>query len=42
MEKLIIMVASTGSLPRKRNTPYLPVTSDEIAEALQREVAALE
>ncbi len=32
MEKLIITVAPTGSVPRKRNTPYLPVTPEEIAE----------
>ncbi|NHJ14962.1 MAG: 3-keto-5-aminohexanoate cleavage protein [Candidatus Thorarchaeota archaeon] len=32
MEKLIIAVAPTGSVPRKRDTPYLPVTPDEIAE----------
>jgi len=33
MEKLIITVAPTGSVPRKRDTPYLPVTPDEISEA---------
>ncbi len=32
MEKLIITVAPTGSVPRKKDTPYLPVTPDEIAE----------
>ena len=32
MEKLIITVAPTGSVPRKKNTPYVPVTPDEIAE----------
>jgi 3-keto-5-aminohexanoate cleavage enzyme len=32
MEKLIISVAPTGSVPRKKNTPYVPVTPDEIAE----------
>jgi len=32
MEKLIITVAPTGSVPRKRDTPYVPVTPDEIAE----------
>ncbi len=31
-EKLIIAVAPTGSVPRKKDTPYLPVTPDEIAE----------
>lgn len=32
MEKLIITVAPTGSAPRKRNTPYVPITPEEIAE----------
>lgn len=32
MEKLIITVAPTGSVPRKRNTIHVPVTPDEIAE----------
>jgi len=32
MEKLIITVAPTGSVPRKRDTPHVPVTPDEIAE----------
>lgn len=32
MEKLIITVAPTGSVPRKKHTPYVPVTPDEIAE----------
>ena len=32
MEKLMITVAPTGSVPRKKDTPYLPVTPDEIAE----------
>src|SRR5437773_10281518 len=32
MEKLIITVAPTGSVPRKKDTPHLPVTPDEIAE----------
>ncbi len=32
MEKLIITVAPTGSVPRKKDTPYVPVTADEIAE----------
>jgi 3-keto-5-aminohexanoate cleavage enzyme len=36
MEKLIITVAPTGSVPRKRDTPYVPVTPDEIAEAAYR------
>jgi len=32
MEKLIITVAPTGSVSRKKDTPYVPVTPDEIAE----------
>lgn len=32
MEKLIITVATTGSVPRKKDTPHVPVTPDEIAE----------
>jgi len=32
MEKLIITVAPTGSVPRKKDTPYVPLTPDEIAE----------
>jgi 3-keto-5-aminohexanoate cleavage enzyme len=32
MEKLIITVAPTGSVPRKKDTPYVPVTPDEIVE----------
>lgn len=32
MEKLIITIAPTGSVPRKKNTPYVPITPDEIAE----------
>ncbi|MDH4212765.1 MAG: 3-keto-5-aminohexanoate cleavage protein [Candidatus Thorarchaeota archaeon] len=32
MEKLIITVAPTGSVPAKKDTPYLPTTPDEIAE----------
>jgi len=32
MAKLIITVAPTGSVPRKKDTPYVPVTPDEIAE----------
>jgi len=32
MEKVIITVAPTGSVPRKRDTPHVPVTPDEIAE----------
>ena len=36
MEKLIITVAPTGSVPRKRDNPYVPVTPDEIAETAYR------
>ena len=32
MEKLIITVAPTGSVPMKKDTPYLPISPDEIAE----------
>ncbi len=32
MEKLIITIAPTGSVPKKKDTPYLPITPDEIAE----------
>ncbi|MFW9956002.1 MAG: 3-keto-5-aminohexanoate cleavage protein [Candidatus Thorarchaeota archaeon] len=32
MEKLIITVAPTGSVPTKKDTPFLPTTPDEIAE----------
>jgi 3-keto-5-aminohexanoate cleavage enzyme len=36
VEKLIITVAPTGSVPRKKNTPHLPTTPDEIAETAYR------
>ncbi len=32
MDKLIITIAPTGSVPRKRDTPYVPVTPEEITE----------
>ncbi|TFH07520.1 MAG: 3-keto-5-aminohexanoate cleavage protein [Candidatus Thorarchaeota archaeon] len=32
LEKLIITVAPTGSVPTKKDTPYLPTNPDEIAE----------
>jgi len=32
MDRLIITVAPTGSVPRKKDTPYVPVAPDEIAE----------
>lgn len=33
MDKLIITVAPTGSLPKKKHTPHVPVTPDEIVES---------
>jgi len=36
MEKVIITVAPTGSVPRKKDTPHVPVTPDEIAETAYR------
>jgi 3-keto-5-aminohexanoate cleavage enzyme len=36
MEKLIITVAPTGSVPRKKDTPHVPVTPDEVAETAYR------
>ncbi len=36
MEKLIITVAPTGSVPRKKDNPHLPVSPDEIAECALR------
>jgi 3-keto-5-aminohexanoate cleavage enzyme len=36
MEKLVITVAPTGSVPRKKDTPHVPVTPDEIAETADR------
>ncbi len=33
MEKLIITVAPTGSLPTKKMTPYVPISPDEVIEA---------
>lgn len=36
MDKLIITVAPTGSLPRKADTPHVPVTPEEIAETAYR------
>ena len=35
-EKLIVTVAPTGSVPRKKDTPHVPVTPDEIAETAYR------
>lgn len=32
LEKLIITVAPTGSVPKKKDTPYLPIVPEEIAE----------
>ena len=36
MERLIIAVAPTGSVPKKKDTPHVPVTPDEIAETAYR------
>ena len=36
MEKLIITVAPTGSLPQKKNTPHVPITPAEIIETAVR------
>jgi len=36
MDKLIITVAPTGSVPRRKDTPHVPVTPDEIAETAYR------
>ncbi len=36
MDKLIITVAPTGSVPRKKDTPHVPVTPDEISETAYR------
>src|SRR5213594_84595 len=36
MDKLIITVAPTGSVRRKKDTPHVPVTPDEIAETAYR------
>lgn len=36
MEKLIITVAPTGSIPKKKNTPHVPVTIEEIVTCALR------
>ncbi len=36
MEKLIITVAPTGSVPKKKNTPHVPITTAEIVETAMR------
>jgi len=36
MEKLIITVAPTGSLPKRKNTPHVPITPAEIVETAVR------
>jgi 3-keto-5-aminohexanoate cleavage enzyme len=36
MEKLIITVAPTGSIPQKKDTPHVPVTIEEIATCALR------
>jgi len=35
-DKVIITVAPTGSIPSREDTPYLPVTADEVAEETRR------
>jgi 3-keto-5-aminohexanoate cleavage enzyme len=40
MEKLIITVAPTGNVPTRENSPYLPLTPDEIAEDVYRSYQA--
>ena len=32
MDKLIIKLAPTGMIPRKQDTPYVPVNADEIVK----------
>ena len=32
MQKLIITVAPTGSVPKKKNTPHVPITPEEIVK----------
>ena len=32
MDKLIITVASTGSIPKKKDTPHIPITPEEIVQ----------
>ena len=36
MEKLVITVAPTGSVPRKKDTPHVPVTPEEIQEVAKK------
>ncbi|MGB9867957.1 MAG: 3-keto-5-aminohexanoate cleavage protein, partial [Bacillota bacterium] len=36
MEKLIITVAPTGAWPTRKDTPYIPITPEEIAEEVYR------
>jgi 3-keto-5-aminohexanoate cleavage enzyme len=36
VEKLVVTVAPTGSVPKKKDTPHIPVTPDEIAETAYR------
>ena len=36
MEKLIITIAPTGSIPQKKHTPHVPVTTDEIVDCALR------
>ena len=36
MDKTIITVAPTGAWPTKKDTPYVPITPEEIAEETYR------
>jgi 3-keto-5-aminohexanoate cleavage enzyme len=35
-DKVIITVAPTGSIPTRKDTPYLPITAEEVAEETRR------
>jgi len=35
-DKVIITVAPTGSIPSRKDTPYLPITAEEVAEETRR------
>jgi uncharacterized protein (DUF849 family) len=36
MEKLVLTVATTGAWPTKENTPYIPLTPEEIADEVHK------
>jgi len=36
MDKIIISVATTGSITTRQDTPYLPITPAEIADEVYR------